>query len=573
MSMGRSPRVLLLLLPVVLALSQARAPAPPAAKGPVDFARDVEPILRSRCQSCHGPQQQMSGLRLDQAEAALRGGSSGPVIVPGNSAASKLIQRVTSAKPEFAMPFGGPPLAAAEVDILRAWIAQGARWPKAESATPAAGAAKPAAPASGHWAFQPIRRPQAPEVRNRAWLRNPVDAFVLEKLEAEGISPAPEADRSTLLRRLYLDLTGLPPTPQEVAQFLADNRPNAYEKLADSLLASAHYGERWARSWLDLAHYADSDGYEKDLVRPFAWRYRDWVIEAFNRDMPFDQFTIEQLAADLLPGATAEQRVATGFLRNTLTNREAGVTREEIRFEQLVDRTNTVATTWLGLTMGCAQCHNHKYDPITQKDYYRFQAFFENAEEADIEAPLPGEVGPYLRSRREYLAKRSELLAEYQVPELEAAWEREMLSALDAPGRKLDWDFAVSMMRALLDGGEKILRLEPEKRSERQRGRLTDYFISSSSPLVRKDEKLLARFKELREKLRALETSYPSLSRAPTMVDDPQPRKGYVRLRGDYRRKGIEVEPGPPSSCPRCRPARLRPGSLWPAGWSAGKTR
>jgi hypothetical protein len=217
---------------------------------------------------------------------------------------------------------------------------------------------------------------------------------VLARLAKENLEPAPRADKRTLLRRVHLDLTGLPPTPDEVATFLADSAPGAYERVVDRLLASPHFGERWARPWLDRARYADSDGYEKDWARPYAWRYRQWVIEALNRDMPFDRFTVAQIAGDLLPNASVEDRVATGFHRNTLTNREGGIDNQQFRFEKTVDRVNTVSATWLGLTVGCAQCHDHKYDPISQKDFYQLFAVFENVEEADIDAPLPGELDP-----------------------------------------------------------------------------------------------------------------------------------------------------------------------------------
>ena len=236
-------------------------------------------------------------------------------------------------------------------------------------------------------------------------------------------------------RRLSLDLTGLPPTPRDVAAFLMDNGPDAYERQVDRLLASPHYGEKWARQWLDLARYADSDGYEKDLPRRYAWRWRQWVIEALNADMPFDQFTLEQVAGDLLPGATFNQRTATGFHRNGLKNREAGVKREEARFEELVDRTSTLGTTWLGLTVGCAQCHDHKFDPISQKDFYQLMAFFNNTEDAVIDAPLPGELGPALQSQPGFYSKRNELLKKYRVPELQPEWEARMRQAMDVPGR------------------------------------------------------------------------------------------------------------------------------------------
>jgi hypothetical protein len=384
--MRRCDSVVSPLFSILLFVTGAWAQLPPAATGPVDFQKQVEPIFRARCYGCHSSQQQMSGLRLDLRDDALRGSNSGAVVQPGKSAESKLIHRVAGLNVPV-MPPVGTRLTATEVGILRAWIDQGATWP-------AAAIAGKTDPRLLHWSFQPIRRPATPVVRDTAWVRNPIDAFVLAKLEAEKLKPSPEADRITLIRRVILDLTGLPPSPEEVAAFLADQRPDAYERLVDRLLLSPHYGEKWARQWLDLARYADSDGYEKDLARPYAWRYRNWVIEALNRDMPFDRFTVEQIAGDLLPKATVDQKVATGFHRNTLTNREAGVSRQEVRFEQLVDRANTVSTTWLGLTVGCAQCHNHKYDPILQKDFYQMFAFFNSAMEEDIEAPLAGEMGP-----------------------------------------------------------------------------------------------------------------------------------------------------------------------------------
>ena len=229
-------------------------------------------------------------------------------------------------------------------------------------------------------------------------MRNPIDAFVLAKLESQGIAPSPEAPKNTLVRRLFLDLTGIPPTPDDVAGFVSDQRPDAWERLVDHLLQSEHYGEKWAMHWLDLARYADSDGYEKDLFRPYAWRYRHWLINALNLDLPFDRFTIEQIAGDLLPNATTDQRIATGFYRNTLKNREGGVNPEQFRFEETLDRANAIGTIWLGLTVGCAQCHDHKYDPISQHNYYQLFAFANNLQEVNIDAPLAGEMAPSLLS-------------------------------------------------------------------------------------------------------------------------------------------------------------------------------
>jgi hypothetical protein len=321
----------------------------------VDFAADVQPILKKRCEACHGAAQQMSGVRFDQREAALAGGYSGPVILPGKSAESKLIQRVSGTPGMMVMPPSGPRLTADEIGLLRAWIDGGAAWAGTESA--AATQSKTRHP---HWAFQPIVSAQPPGVSNPAWVRNPVDNFVLSRLDKEHIAPSPEAEKRALYRRVSLDLIGLQPTPEEMQAFLSDKRPDAYERAVDRLLSSPHFGERLARPWLDRARYADSDGYEKDWVRPFAWRYRQWVIDAFNSDMPFDQFTIEQVAGDLLPNASLDDRIATGFHRNTLTNREGGIDNNQFRFEAASDRANTIAATWMGLTMGCAQCHDHK---------------------------------------------------------------------------------------------------------------------------------------------------------------------------------------------------------------------
>ena len=280
------------------------------------------------------------------------------------------------------------------------------------------------AASSAHWAFQPLERPEKPAVKDSSWVRNPIDHFVLAKLEEQGIAPSPEAERTTLIRRVHLDLIGLPPTPAEVDAFLNDTSPEAYGNLLDRLLKSPHYGEKWGRYWLDLARYADSHGFRGDPLRPHAWRYRDWVINALNADMPFDQFTIEQMAGDLLPNRTMDQHVATGFHRNTPTNTEGGSDPEEWRVEQVVNRVNTVGTVWLGLTVGCAQCHDHKYDPITQKQYYELFAFFNDAEEVDIDAPLSGERGPYYEALSNYWRERERLLREAGVYDLKPPWKR-----------------------------------------------------------------------------------------------------------------------------------------------------
>jgi hypothetical protein len=521
-----------LFISCVLALTQV-APA----SSPPDFVRDIQPIFQKRCYACHGPQLQMKGLRFDDRQAAMR------VIEPGDSAHSRVIAMVAGDGGKF-MPPTGPRLTAAEVALLRSWIDSGAKWP--DSTT------KP-----GLWSLEPIQNPTPPQVHNRAWVSDAIDRFVLARLETEKVEPSPAADRATLIRRVSLDLTGLPPTPREVEVFLADTRPDAYERLVNRLLDSPHYGEKWARYWLDLAHYADSDGYEKDLERPWAWRYRQWVIDALNRDMPYDEFTIEQIAGDELPHPTLEQRVATGFFRNTLTNREGGVDRKEANFDELIDRTGTFGTVWLGMTVRCAQCHDHKYDPIKQKDFYQIMAYFNRATEADIDAPMQGELGPYLEAEPGYSRKRADLLKEYGVAELQAEWESAMLGAMDHPGKNLDWDFGVTAYRASFDHADRVMRKAAGQRSAQERQRLTDYFVRSPGPVIAKQKDIAAKLKDLRTKLEALDKSFPGLTQAYVIEDDPNPPETHIALRGDYRHDGPAVEPGTPSFLPPF-PAKTR---------------
>lgn len=349
----------------------------------VDFVQHIQPIFVEHCYQCHGPDKQESSLRLDQRVAALKGGDAGVWFVAGNSQASDIVRRVSAADAEERMPPPGvqtKPLSAAQIAAIARWIDQGAVWPE------------PNAAGSNHWAFQPIERPAPPKVKEESWPRGAIDRFVLARLEARGIRPSAEADRYTLIKRLTYDLVGLPPEPAEVDAFVADRSPDAYEKLVNRLLDSPRFGERWGRRWLDMARYADSDGYEKDNPRLDAWRYRDWVIGAVNADMPLDRFTIEQLAGDLLPGATANERLATAFHRQTLTNTEGGADQEQFRIEAIFDRVATTGSVWLGLTVGCAQCHTHKYDPITHQEYYQLFAFFNNGDETEAEVPLVGET-------------------------------------------------------------------------------------------------------------------------------------------------------------------------------------
>jgi hypothetical protein len=368
----------------LLALSAVLGGTAHAAR--VEFNRDVRPIFSDRCFSCHGPDSvnRQAGLRLDQEAAAKAKLADGKTpIVPGDAERSEVYRRISSNSKALRMPpayAGHDPLTPKEVETIRRWLDEGAVWQK-------------------HWAFLAPVRPAPPQVKHSAWVRNAVDAFIVSRLEREGLEPSPEADKVTLLRRVTLDLTGLPPAPSEVDAFLKDTAPGAYERVVDRLLSSTHYAERMAIRWLEAARYADTNGYQSDGERSM-WRWRDWVIGAFDRNMPFDKFTIEQIAGDLLPNATLDDKIATAFHRNHRTSAEGGIVEEEFRTEYVADRVETTSTVWLGITLGCARCHDHKYDPFLQKDFYSMFAFFNNVperglvynfgnEEPFIKAPTP----------------------------------------------------------------------------------------------------------------------------------------------------------------------------------------
>jgi mono/diheme cytochrome c family protein len=392
---------------------------PPAAPGQIDFAKDIQPIFADHCASCHGPKKHESGLRLDQRAGAFRGGETfgTNAIIPGNSAASVLVQAVAWAHADLKMPKKGERLTADQVGKLRAWIDQGAAWPETEHASPTTRDPKE------HWAFKPPQRPPLPAVQDKAWPRNPIDYFILARLEKEGLRPSLETDKVTLLRRLYLDLIGLPPSLEEVDAFLADRSPDAHGKVVEKLLASPHYGERWGRHWLDAARYADSDGYEKDMSREM-WPYRDYVIGAFNQDLPYDQFILEQIAGDLLPNRTQDQMVATGFLRNSMVNMEGAIDPEQFRMDAMFDRMDALGKSVLGLTIQCGQCHNHKYDPLTQEEYYRLFAFLNNDHEARPVVFTPDQQMKIANLRRQMKEIEEDL--KHRAPDWEqrmAAWE------------------------------------------------------------------------------------------------------------------------------------------------------
>jgi hypothetical protein len=344
----------------------------------ISFTQEIRPILSRHCYACHGPDQaQRKGkLRLDTKDGAFSDRGGWAPVVAGHVAKSGILERITSTDKEEVMPPGGAEkrLSSEEVTKLTKWIEQGAPW-------------------ADHWAFTRLENPKLPTIKDESWVSSPLDYFVLAKLEAMGLKPNPPADKQSLIRRVSLDLTGLPPTQDMVREFLNDTAPDAYARLVERLLASPAYGERWARIWLDLARFADTKGYEKDRSRPM-WRYRDWVIAAFNRDMPYDQFSREQLAGDLLPGNTPSQRLATAFHRNTLTNEEGGTDDEEFRIAAVKDRIDTTMQVWMGLTFGCAKCHSHKYDPISMTDYYRFYAIFNQTADSDRGDESPFESFP-----------------------------------------------------------------------------------------------------------------------------------------------------------------------------------
>jgi mono/diheme cytochrome c family protein len=385
---ARTPGILVLVSVLLhAALSSPvtlRAASPSPTPAHVDFAKEILPIFEERCFECHGPKKEESAMRADSRESLLKGGDNGPSIVPGNSANSILVQVLTGTHETIAaMPKKKKKLSADQIALIRAWIDQGAVW---ESAA----VASKRAYATNHWAFIPPLRPSTPTVVRRSWTRDPIDAFVAARLEKEGLRPSPEADKAILLRRLSLDLIGLPPTPAELDAFLSDRSSDAYERQVDRLLASPHYGERWGRHWLDAARYADTDGYEKDKTR-FVWFYRDWVVNALNQDMPYDQFIVRQIAGDELPNATQDDVVATGFLRNSMLNEEGAIDPEQFRMEAMFDRMDAIGKSVLGVTIQCAQCHNHKFDPISQEEYYRLFAFLNNDNESSPVVYTPSE--------------------------------------------------------------------------------------------------------------------------------------------------------------------------------------
>lgn len=482
----------------VTAGDASAAPSDIKAGSPkVDFARDVRPILAKRCFSCHGPDKSEGGLRLHEREAAFAELDSGEhAIVPGEIKKGVLLYRISSNDESERMPPEGKPLADAEVDLIRRWIAEGAEW-------------------ESHWAFQKPRPQQPPPVKNDAWVHTPIDAFILARLEMAGLAPNPPADKIALLRRAYYDLTGLPPTPEEIDAFLADNLPDAFEKVVDRLLESPRYGERWARHWLDAVRYAETNSFERDGAKPNAWRYRDYVIRSFNDDKPYDQFIREQLAGDELPEVTHDTITATGFYRLGLWDDEPA-DEKQARYDELDDILSTTSQVFLALTVNCARCHDHKIDPIPQDDYYRLLAFFH-------------EVYPYGTRADQTTWNQTdiaapEVLAEYQARDAQIKKLRERMTAIEQSG--------IAKMPA-----KDQRKTEGPDREEVLKAKLRDFLTSEEWDEYRGLKREAAQLQ--RKKL-------PPREAILSVKSMPEPPETCVFSRGNPHVPAKKVEPGVP---------------------------
>ncbi|AIE83382.1 hypothetical protein OP10G_0014 [Fimbriimonas ginsengisoli Gsoil 348] len=513
------------------------APAPK-----VTFA-DVAPIMKAHCVRCHAAGQAAGGLALDSVAGAVKAAT------PGKSDASVLMQRILGQGGKPQMPMGFTALSDREIGVIRAWIDQGCLAP-AKSAT-------------SHWAYVKPVRPAVPKTKNGKWVRNPIDAFVLARLEKEKLLPSPEADRTTLIRRVTLDLTGLPPTPAEVDAFIADHSANAYEKVVDRLLASPHYGERMALPWLDAARYADSNGFQMD-GDTYQYVWRDWVVRAMNANMPFDEFTTEQIAGDLLPDAVESTQkgrdkiVATGFNRNHMLNGEGGAIPEEQRNVGLFDRVDATCTTWLGLTMACARCHDHKYDPLTQRDYYGMMAFFNNVPESGV----PDGGVPYSIAKPWIYAGTQEQMDRMAAMESQSAAAapavKQMEDSPETKAAQIAWEEAADpkLPKEISD----ILRIERSKRNPDQAGKVRGYFLDHALPAASAD--LRKRFQAMQKELGDLRGSIPRVM----VMSDRQPRETHIFSRGNYDAPLDKVTACTPATLP-AMPAATPRNRLGLARW------
>ena len=526
---------------LLLAPFSTSAFAQPAKK--VSFSKDIAPLLTQRCMECHGRDPLMANLDLRTREGALKGAKHGPVIVPGDAAASHLYRRLIGQETP-PMPLGGR-LSDAEIALVKEWIDSGAGWDRGVSLAPggltSTSEKKFTEQQRRYWAFQKVVKPRTPAVKDRAWTRNPIDAFILSKLEEKKLKPNPPADRTSLIRRASLDLTGLPPTPEEVQAFLSDNSPDAFSKVVDRLLASPRYGERWGRHWLDLARYADTNGFKTDEPRPNIWRYRDYVIRAFNEDKPYDRFIREQIAGDELFPNDLNARIAVGFNRHFTEETNQPVI-ELRRQETLNDITDVVGAVFMGMTYGCARCHDHKFDPILHKDYYRLQAFFANIRENDDLVLL---TGSELEAYKQQLA----------------AWEekthaiRDEMHAMVAPMAKARREYYTIRFST---GTKEALSTRPEKRTP-----LQQLLAIKAMPQITYEDKALVnyrdeefgtaplsadqkkRFSELEAELAKYESVKPNPPMAQTIFDHSREApKSFVLGAGNWDVQREEVQPG-----------------------------
>lgn len=553
MSLLRSTIALLLLI------SSTSAHAEEKLDKTIDFNSDIHPILKQHCLECHGSKHREGGLRfLSKKDLSILNDSGEPAVVVGENSKSELIHRVATTDEDLRMPPAGEkePLSKNEISLLRKWIDQGAVWPAGKKV-------------AKHWSYQKPKHSDLPKVKNKEWVQNPIDSFVLAKLESldKPILPSPKSDPAKLLRRVYLDLIGLPPSPEQVDEFVKNSSQEEYEKVVDGLLKSPRYGEKWARQWLDLARYADSNGFQADQFREM-WMYRDWVIKAMNDDMPFDQFTVEQLAGDLLPNATFQQKIATGFHRCTTCNVEAGVDPEENRVNQIFDRVNTTGLVWLGTTFECAQCHNHKYDPITQQEYYQIFAYFNNT---PIEVKQTGKdsvtfevAGPKLeaplstedeKKRIELFASQAELsklikVRRKELKKIQLEWEEAALVALEDPKNK-------SIPKSI----KTVLLVASKKRTAKQK-RTLDRFQEKQDESC---SKMLGDLEVVKEELAETEpeTSF-------VMIEMENARKTNIFKRGDFLSKGIEVQAKTPDALHQL-PSEKNQNRLSLAKWITSK--
>ena len=522
-----------LILSVTAAMAGSRDLPPPAPAG-VDFSEQIEPILRDRCLACHGANVQLSGLRLDERSHAINGGESGlPSVIPGDSAQSLLIRTVAGLDPDRIMPKTGDRLTPEEIGLLRSWIDEGADYTESADSSPAGG--------RDHWSFQPLDSPPVPAVRNTDWVRNPIDAFVLAKLEARGWKPSPPAGPEALLRRIHLDLIGLPPTPQEHQEFLKQNSPEAFDRLIGELLNRPGYGERWGRHWLDVVRYAESNGYERDATKPEVWKYRDYVIRSFNQDKPYNRFILEQLAGDELEDATAETHIAMGFNRLGPWDDEPADFDQD-RFDQLDDVVRTTSEAFLGLTMGCARCHDHKFDPLTQKDYYGMVALFNGlrrSQNGRREVSLP-------------VGDRDQLAGQGQ--------RSDRIKELEAQIDKLREDFRIELLRSggsgLPEEAVAALLEDFKKRTEEQKGlaiKYTSEMIAKTAEAL--PPELVDRIAELEAEIAEVRRSTPELDRGYYLYESKPPEVVHVLMRGRAASPGEVAVPALPAALVTSQPA------------------